>query len=91
MLGTIMKFFNSGRELDDFTPGDHYLTPSGREVVVVKPLHGASKVDCFDRIVFRYVDGGPKDLVTLQPHQVRPVPTTRPVMVSTPVQLDFAF
>lgn len=57
-------------DLEDFLIGEEVLTPTGRRAVVVKHLSGASKTDCFTRIMLRYAGGGPKDLVTLQPHQL---------------------
>lgn len=57
-------------DMEDFVIGEEVLTPTGRRAVVVKHLSGASKKDCFTRIMLRYVGGGPKDLVTLQPHQL---------------------
>jgi hypothetical protein len=60
-------------DLDDFRPGMSVLTPSGRLAVVKKTLSGASKKDAFSRVVCRYDGGGPKDLVTLQPHHLRMV------------------
>lgn len=58
-------------ELEDFKVDDSVITPSGRLAIVKKLLSGASKKDAFDRIVCRYVGGGAKDLVTLQPHQLQ--------------------
>lgn len=63
-------------ELDDFKVDDAVLTPSGRLATIKKILSGASKKDAFDRIVCQYVGGGPKDLVTLQPHQLQPMSST---------------
>lgn len=73
---------------DDRHPiGTVVLTPSGRRAIVKKYLSGASKRDAFDRVVVRYFDGDARDLVTLQPHQIR----LAPVEVSTPSQLDLEF
>lgn len=58
-------------ELEDFQPGDVVLTPSGRRAVIQKLLSGASKHDPFARVKCRYEDGDDRDLVTLQPHQLR--------------------
>jgi hypothetical protein len=56
---------------DDFSAGDEVTTPSGRRAIVKKILTGASKHDHFSRVVCQYEGGGPKDLVTLQPHQLK--------------------
>lgn len=58
----------------EYQVGDVVLTPSGRRAVVKKIMLGTSKTDAFDRIVVRYLDGTPRDLVTLQPHQLRLAP-----------------
>lgn len=58
-------------ELEDFHPGEVVLTPSGRRAVIQKLLSGASKYDPFARVKCRYEDGDDRDLVTLQPHQLR--------------------
>lgn len=43
-------------------------TPSGRLAEVRRHLAGASKQDCFERVICRYVDGRrADDWVTLQP------------------------
>lgn len=60
-------------ELEDFPPGMVVLTPTGRRAIVKKHLTGASKRDYFARLICQYEGGGIKDLVTLQPHQLRPV------------------
>lgn len=73
-------------ELEDFTVGMIVITPSGRRAVVKKLLSGASKKDAFARIICQYEGGGPKDLVTLQPHQLKTAPQHVP-----PKQLGFAF
>lgn len=73
-------------EAEDFTAGEWVLTPTGRRAQVVRILSGASKFDCFSRVMVRYEGGGPKDLATLQPHLLRPAETVRVVG-----QLAFAF
>ena len=81
-------------ELEDFRAGDVVLTPSGRRAIVKKLLTGASKFDHFSRVVLRYEDGGAKDLVTLQPHQLTPLPPSAPVhqpSIADGAQLAFAF
>jgi len=72
------------RELEDFSVGQKVRTPSGRFAFVKKLLSGASKRDAFDRIVCRYEDGGAKDLVTLQPYQLEPVPMPSPAQAVKP-------
>lgn len=69
-----MKFWEAFMHMhDDRHPiGTVVLTPSGRRAIVKKYLSGASKRDAFDRVQCYYEDGGPRDLVTLQPHQIRP-------------------
>jgi len=74
-------------DLEDFSPGETVVTPSGRRAVVKKLLAGTSKRDCFSRLTCRYVDGGPRDLVTLQPHQVKKAPVD-PVREIDPRQMD---
>lgn len=76
-------------EIEDFPLKSIVLTPSGRRAVVIKHLSGASKFDCFSRIVCRYEGGGRKDLVTLQPHQLRMAPA--PPKPVEPMQLGFSF
>jgi hypothetical protein len=49
------------------------ITPSGREAIVVRILTGASKRDVFSRIICRFVGGTSRDLVTLQPGQLKPL------------------
>lgn len=81
-------------ELEDFAVGDVVLTPSGRRAIVVRLLSGASKKDCFSRVMVRYEDGGSKDLVTLQPHQLRHAPPSIPShqpSIRQYTQLSFAF
>jgi hypothetical protein len=73
-------------DLDDFQPGETVITPSGRLAEVKKLLAGTSKKDCFSRLTCRYLDGGPRDLVTLQPHQVRKAPIVE--RETDPRQLD---
>lgn len=79
-------------DLDDFQPGETVITPSGRRAVVKKLLAGTSKRDCFSRLTCRYEGGGPRDLVTLQPHQVRKLPPEPMVIIpgsaADPRQLD---
>lgn len=58
-------------EPEDFKPGQVVLTPSGRRAIVQRVLSGSSKRDIFDRIICRYEDGPARDLVTLQPQQLR--------------------
>lgn len=58
-------------DAESFSVGDLVITPSGRRAIVKRILSGASKFDCFSRIICRYEDGKPGDLVTLQPHQLR--------------------
>lgn len=90
-LGKLMQHFFSNHDAEDFPLGSLATTPTGRRVVVVKHLSGASKRDCFTRIICRYEGGGAKDLVTLQPHQLKPIPPAPPSIVSNTRQLDFAF
>jgi hypothetical protein len=66
LRGLFMHF-----ESEDFPVGTPVITPSGRRAVVVRQLTGASKRDCFSRVICRYEGGGAKDLVTLQPHQLK--------------------
>jgi hypothetical protein len=73
-------------ELEDFKVGMVATTPLGRRVIVVKHLLGTSKIDCFSRILCRYEGGGTRDYVTLQPHQLTPVPVEQGVVA--PVQLS---
>lgn len=80
---------------EDFSAGDDVVTPSGRQAVVKKVLIGASKHDHFTRIVCRYAGGGPKDLVTLQPHQLKRAPAVQnsapPIRLVNPFQMAFDF
>lgn len=77
---------------DDRHPiGTVVLTPSGRRAIVKKYLSGASKRDAFDRVVVRYVDGDARDLVTLQPHQIRLAPSPSVPKITQPEQLGFEF
>jgi hypothetical protein len=81
-------------ELEDFAVGEVVLTPSGRRAIVVRLLTGASKRDCFSRVMVRYEGGKRSDLVTLQPHQLRHAPPSTPVhrpSIAQYVQLSFAF
>jgi hypothetical protein len=68
LKGGLMQLLH---ELEDFPVGVAVLTPSGRRAIVIKHLSGASKRDYFTRIVCRFEDGDSKDLVTLQPYQLR--------------------
>lgn len=75
-------------ELEDLSVGVTYLTPSGRRAVLQRKLTGASKRDLCERVILRYEGGGTKDLVTLQPHQLRRVPSAPlgviPVVATNP-------
>jgi hypothetical protein len=77
-------------EIEDFPIGATVLTPSGRRAIVKKALTGASKFDHFSRLVCQYEGGGPKDLVTLQPHQLRLAPPPPPALQSG-MQLTLVF
>lgn len=83
-LGGLMRTM---QELEDFPIGAAVLTPSGRRARVVKHLSGASKRDAFTRLICRYEGGGPKDLVTLQPHQLRLAEPKQ----EAPLQMGLAF
>lgn len=77
---------------EDFSVGEDVITPSGRRAIVVKQLSGASKFDPFSRVVCRYVGGGAKDLVTLQPHQLkRAEKQQQDKTPAAPVQLSLLF
>lgn len=84
-------FMQTMCEAEDFPVDSAVLTPSGRRAVVIKHLTGASKFDHFTRLMLRYEGGGRNDVVTLQPHQLRPAP---PLMLksrdfSVQASLDF--
>jgi hypothetical protein len=89
MLGLLREAFM--HEPEDFPCGSVAITPSGRRVIIKKHLTGASKFDPFTRIVCRYEDGGPKDLVTLQPHQLRAAPAAKPDPEKSRGQTAFDF
>lgn len=86
MLGRLLMHF----ETEDFPIGCTVTTPTGRRAVVVKHLTGASKFDCFSRVMIHYEGGGPKDLATLQPQLLKRADPPR-VSVSVQCQLGFAF
>jgi hypothetical protein len=76
---------------EDFPEGMEVITPSGRRAIVVKQLSGASKFDPFSRVTCRYVGGGPKDLVTLQPHQLKKAGKQQEQKPASPAQLNLFF
>lgn len=78
-------------EREDFSVGTEVVTPSGRRAVVVKHLSGASKFDPFSRVVCRYVGGGAKDLVTLQPGVLKKAEKQQEKKPAAPVQLSLFF
>lgn len=86
-----MKLWEAFMQDVDFPVGTVVITPSGRRAIVKKTLRGASKFDCFERVVCRYEGGDARDLVTLQPHQLRVAPAPSMPKSSAPMQLAFAF
>jgi hypothetical protein len=60
-------------EMEDHPVGAIVLTPLGRRAIVKRHLTGASKKDHFSRLICQYEGIDDKDLVTLQPHHLRPV------------------
>lgn len=55
-----------------YPPGTIVATPSGRQAVVLRYLHGTGKVDTFERAICRYLDStSMKECVTLQPQFLR--------------------
>lgn len=91
ILGRIMQMRTL--HLEDFEAGMPVLTPSGKRAIVVKTLAGASKRDLCDRVIVKYEGGHAKDLVTLQPHQLRLAEPVRVPVLPLPNigQLAFAF
>lgn len=77
---------------EDYPVGMEVLTPSGRRATVVKHLSGASRFDPFSRVICRYVGGGAKDLVTLQPGVLmKAEKQQQEKKPATPVQLCLSF
>jgi hypothetical protein len=73
----------------EFAVGTIVLTPSGRRAIVRKYMSGASKRDCFDRVILQYEGGHARDLVTLQPHQLRRAPEPDRAPSTSQMQLGF--
>lgn len=84
-------FMNLLQDRDSIPVGAVVLTPSGRRAIVKKHLSGSSKLDCFDRVICRYEDGPAKDLVTLQPHQLRRLPPAPAPSLAKVEQLQLEF
>ncbi|NLC22919.1 MAG: RusA family crossover junction endodeoxyribonuclease [Oxalobacter sp.] len=55
-----------------YPPGTIVATPSGRQAVVLRYLHGTGKADTFERAICRYLDStSERECVTLQPRFLR--------------------
>lgn len=78
-------------DIENYPIGTAVITPSGRRGTVIKHLAGESKLDPFDRLVVRFDGGDKRDVVTLQPHQLRLLPPARPGRVGTSGQAGFEF
>ena len=62
-------------DIDSFPPGTRVKTPTGRKGTVIKHVGFESKHDHFLRVTVHLDGGGPRDLVTLQPHLLTKCPT----------------